>query len=496
MKKEKSHYDVLGVDKGASKETIKQAFKDQVRAHPPEQDPEGFQRVQEAYHVLSNSGSRDEYDNMSQHGERIDALREEAEALMHQEESDFETAAQKLKRAIVLGPKIGLLRDMLGQCYLATDDAAKAVKQFERAVSLDGKNKSYKVHLGQAFRKNDALNQAEDVLRDAWRTDQANAHAGRALAAVLYDQDQTDHALAVLDQTIDADGRRDFEDFSCYHDKLQILAMERDHDALAEEMDMVVSLAEETHEKRFASFALVQTGQSLYEIGAFTQAHQFLEGAVEMAPDKANLRGVERAFREMSELESEVEELVERDDIHDYVKHIVVTLFRREAGAISESELTRQAKDIAETIEPLMGVDPRATEVRDSRSTIKAEYPRINEVCSGILSTIDTLPEAPLFSAPCPHCGETVTANKSSSARGTCPDCGGTVIPQPSSYSFKKPYSSGLSRSSPSSSTSSSSTTTSSTSRDSSSTNQSSGNGCLWGMAIFFVLMFLVSMCG
>jgi curved DNA-binding protein CbpA len=44
--------EVLGVSSDASEEKIRHRYLDLVRQHPPEQDPQGFARVREAYDML------------------------------------------------------------------------------------------------------------------------------------------------------------------------------------------------------------------------------------------------------------------------------------------------------------------------------------------------------------------------------------------------------------------------------------------------------------
>ncbi|BEG58180.1 hypothetical protein NHP21005_18680 [Helicobacter sp. NHP21005] len=62
------YYELLGVDKGASKETIKKAFKQLARKYHPDYNPdnpeaeEKFKQISEAYGVLSDDQKRQVYD--------------------------------------------------------------------------------------------------------------------------------------------------------------------------------------------------------------------------------------------------------------------------------------------------------------------------------------------------------------------------------------------------------------------------------------------------
>jgi molecular chaperone DnaJ len=60
----KDYYKILGVDKNASKEEIKQAFRKLAHQHHPDKggDEKKFKEVNEAYSILSNDEKRQQYD--------------------------------------------------------------------------------------------------------------------------------------------------------------------------------------------------------------------------------------------------------------------------------------------------------------------------------------------------------------------------------------------------------------------------------------------------
>jgi molecular chaperone DnaJ len=66
MAARKDHYDTLGVDRGASSQGIRKAFRARAKeCHPDCAGPEGdrrFREVAEAYEVLSDPGERARYD--------------------------------------------------------------------------------------------------------------------------------------------------------------------------------------------------------------------------------------------------------------------------------------------------------------------------------------------------------------------------------------------------------------------------------------------------
>lgn len=67
---DRSYYEILGVDKKASTDEIKKAFKQLARKHHPDAggNEAAFKEISEAYEVLSDKEKRQEYDNMLKYG--------------------------------------------------------------------------------------------------------------------------------------------------------------------------------------------------------------------------------------------------------------------------------------------------------------------------------------------------------------------------------------------------------------------------------------------
>ncbi len=52
---------VLGIDEGASESQIRAAYLRQVKAHPPEREPDAFERIRDAYELLRDPRRRAAY---------------------------------------------------------------------------------------------------------------------------------------------------------------------------------------------------------------------------------------------------------------------------------------------------------------------------------------------------------------------------------------------------------------------------------------------------
>jgi curved DNA-binding protein CbpA len=422
MTNSQSHYDVLGVSEDTSQEEIKDAFFDLVREHPPEQNPDAYQQLREAYDVLSDPVSRREYDTMAQHGDEIEALQEEAEALLNQEPPAPQAAIKKLKRATVLGPDISLLRNMLGQAYLMDEQPEEALKQFDEAVDLNPDNEAHHLNRGYALRELERPREAEKAFRVVWEDDKGNYAAARGVAGALADREWFYKADKVLDETIWADDVLNFEDFFCYYDKLHLYLAQQKTEALEEALDAITEMVETPEDRQYAAFMLVQTADELQAAGAFGLAHRFGEAAKELDERSVDPEVVEQVG-ELRDLEEGVEAIMDSGRYHEAVQQMVAIYYDQFTGAMSERQAEEATENLVQGLDNLMQADPDNTEIKESLRHIRSRHPEAFELNPEFFEAILDVPDADLFVDECPHCGEPMMAEKGVSANLVCPQC-------------------------------------------------------------------------
>ncbi len=428
MSSDQTHYQRLGISQNASTEEIKKAFYRKVREHPPEQDSEAYGKIREAYDVLSSPVARKEYDSMAQHGDKIKALEEEAAALLHHDPPDAKTAIRKLKKAVVLGPEIGLLRDMLGNAYMVEEAYEDALAQYERAVSIDPENPSYQLHKGYAHRCLDHLTDAEKIFRNVWEEDRGDYESARALANVLFDQERVHEAHDVLDAAIDDDGKVDFEDFFCYYDKLHFLLYEDDRDGLRSVLDTVKGLPKTEDDRLFAAFMLGKVGSQLYDVGGHKVADHFLKAARELDPDNEDLKTLADINTTLVQLEEQVDTVLDFDRIPGVLKQVVALGWNRVIGEIDQDAYETKITEAAQFLDETMFADPICADAKATAQRIKRRYNAVYDLNPGLYDAIIEAPSATHVSEECPHCDAFITAHKHNDrGRGHCRTCGNAV---------------------------------------------------------------------
>ncbi|WP_263818935.1 J domain-containing protein [Salinibacter sp.] len=420
-----SHYDTLGVSEDASEEEIKEAFFELVREHPPEQDPDAYQRLREAYDVLSDPVSRREYDTMAQHGDEIESLQEEAEALLYQDQPDPQAAIKKLKRASVLGPDISLLRNMLGEAYLLDDQPKKSLDQFDEAVDLNPDNEAHHLNRGYALRELERFKEAERVFRKVWEDNKGDYPSARGLASVLFGQECTEEAHEVLDQAIWADDRLDFEDFFCYFDKLQYYAYQGKVDTLEEELETVKELPETLDDRRYAAFMLATVSDDLREAGAFSLSHRFLKTAHELDDGSLELGEAVEQDKELREAEEDIEAILDSENIEEIVAHLSALNYDFYVGSIKDTDYEDEIEEITNALDRGLDVSPHHYKIVESAKRVRDEYEVIYKINEDIYDAIINAPKPRFDKVDCPHCGEEYVVEKKPHDWTECPHCNG-----------------------------------------------------------------------
>lgn len=423
-----SHYEILGIGQDANNREIKNAFFTLIQQHPPEQKPKEYQRLREAYDVLSDPVARKEYDSMSLFGDEIEALREQAEEILNSDEPDYEEAVRLLKKAIVLGPDIGILRNLLGRCHLQREQPKAALNQFERAVSINPNNEAYLLNQGKALEDLERVDEAEAVYRNVWARDEEDYAAPRALAQLLYRNDRSEEAYSVLDQAIEADGQVDFQDFFCLYDKIHFYLFDGKHDDLRDQLDVVVRVSESQADRKFAAFMLTQTAADLFDLKAYTLANDFMEVATNLDSDNEFVQGLAGASGEAATISKSVSTVVEDDSFHPIAQELVRLSGGLYLGFIEKEDVDEHLIDVLKVLDTVMDTDPDAREIKASFRRIKSGHSEVFGISSELYESILQSPPATKFRAPCPHCGEKVSASKGRHSPGGCPFCNKPLI--------------------------------------------------------------------
>lgn len=355
-----NYYGILGARPDASPEELKRAYYRAVRNHPPERDPEGFQRLREAWLTLGDPRARAQYDAMQQHGGEIQRLFEQAETQVEAE--DFAGAASSLKRILVLSPEAEAARMKLAFCHLRQQQFAEAAKGFDRLCRQS--NATFLYWAAQtrcAWAAHDearapALHaEAIRLFLQAIAVDPINAEPYLGLARLHHRRGEASDALACIEKAIAADGRVDFQDFEALYLACLVHLGQDDTTGFDRTLRRIQDLAPDPEQRKYVGWHFAKGSFEAARAGVFRQAARLAEAARLFAPDEDWFRKNAEYLEPLARMSEEFERLQD-----DFLKALVALELQMSVAPEEEGKELQGQWDQA--VEFLTRVDPRKLE--------------------------------------------------------------------------------------------------------------------------------------
>ncbi|MDR3239699.1 MAG: DnaJ domain-containing protein [Clostridiales bacterium] len=169
----RDYYTILGVERGADKTRLKRAYYEQVKLHPPETDPDGFQALREAYAFLTDDQKRAGYDKQLELPPELSEVLLTADALFRSDR--YKEAISKLKKAERKFPASEEIGILLGRSYLENNNYKYAIDQFRKTSQKHPASQEAARHLAMAYMKRGFTIKANDQFRAAIEIDSRDA---------------------------------------------------------------------------------------------------------------------------------------------------------------------------------------------------------------------------------------------------------------------------------------------------------------------------------
>lgn len=432
-------YKRLDLGEDASTDDIKRAFFKAVTFFPPEKDTENHKLIREAYDVLINPHSREEYNTRKNFGLALEKL--ETELVEYEKEEDSYNQIKVLKKILNMAPNMSLYRNKLGLAYLSNEDSDKALTQFTKAHDKDIENPVYLLNMGHAEEGLDNYHRAEQNFTKAWNIDKDDYSPPRALANLYFHKlNQKTKAYQILDDAIESDGKLDFLDFFCIYDKIHLYLFDHNKSGLQRELDRVESIAISDEDKEFSAFMLSRTGAELFDIKIFKLSIKFMETAHTLCPNNIAIKNLYMETKKEAKLLDNIEKVMKSKKVHELVKFLISLYSEKYYGNISSSEFQEQVDKMKNGIINIMDVDPDSTKVKDSLNFIRRSYNNVFELNYDLFNSLINFSAATGYSSKCPSCSDFVRVSKYQYDNYVCPHCNTSINYSSSGYSIRSSY--------------------------------------------------------
>lgn len=201
-----THYEALGVERDASAEAIRLAFRKLAREHHPDRFQGGarrraedrFQEITEAFNILSRPDSREKYDRELFQGTDTQAMdrseiarRLASKGAQQLREGKLAEAVDNLRHAIDHDEACSRAHYFMGVALARLPDRERdALRHLERAVALEPSNAPMLAEASFLCLKVGMRSRAQRLAREALDLDPTNEKATQVLAAASGDQSE------------------------------------------------------------------------------------------------------------------------------------------------------------------------------------------------------------------------------------------------------------------------------------------------------------------
>jgi curved DNA-binding protein CbpA len=209
-KHEATLYDSLNLTRSASLDDVRRAFFGLVRQCPPRTNPERFQEISAAYHILSDPRRRGEYDQQRDNGARVRVLVDQAAVCA---EKDPQKAIGLLKSAVAIAPDMPRPRVLLAHVLARIDDFITAERQYRWLVRCYPNDEVFRFRLARVLWLQGRGDDAEGELQAVLRINGGYHDALSLLSRIYADRQQITEQIAILERAILNDGVENYSDF-------------------------------------------------------------------------------------------------------------------------------------------------------------------------------------------------------------------------------------------------------------------------------------------
>ncbi len=215
----KSFYEILQVDKNADEKQIKKQYSILIRQYSPEKSPEKYREIREAYDVLKDAKSRENYNVSLLHGDKILELEKNGRDALDNE--DYLLAINSFEAILELDSKNAIIKNLLGETLLGQNKYRKALVLFFELFEEYPNNTGYICRLGFCNEMLGDLNRAEKLYMKAYTLDENDKEPVNWLVKFYWRKKEYSKAEKFLKEDIYRDGNLDFSDFQSFYKLLE-----------------------------------------------------------------------------------------------------------------------------------------------------------------------------------------------------------------------------------------------------------------------------------
>jgi len=411
------YYVRLKIGPTASQETIKAAFFSMVREYTPQRFPDEYKLIREAYDILKNPITRDDYDSRLRFGPEIESLNHQLDQAM--DGKSWSKAEAVLKKLINFQPKSSLLRKRLGQVYRKLEKNSLALEAFKKAIELNPDDSSHLVDLAHVYRDMKSFSEAEHYYKQAVLLDETNTEAIRELAFMYWVYaDRKMDAVKELEKAIDSDGVLDFQDFFYIFDLLRMHLLGNEIIQMQKRLNQLSAIINQDDDRNMvinSILGLIDLGVELQYFNECAVLYSYLS---KLDDDKE--------WPKNAMLLSQTQEFYDRKDCNELIRIVTLLLTMYYFGSISDAD-QKNLDELQGLLPSQVDTSSSNAEIKHAIKVMKSEFHYLYDLNSKKWDTIMNWGPSK-FGSKCPHCEGSVNTPLNEFGQYNCPHCREVIV--------------------------------------------------------------------
>lgn len=318
----KDFYETLGIAPEAGKGEIKKAYFKLVRQYPPDRFEEEFMAIREAYEVLSDEKTRQEFDLIYK---MPPVFREKFElSLTYIEENELEKAISILEDLVKKIPGMSVLNLLLGEVYSKNSNTGKAIKIFEKLVKETPGNAGFLGHLANSYLERGWHKKAADTFKKAIKIDRDNLSLYLGLSDAYLESENINASRDVLNNALSRFKEINEDNTSLYYQLIMTDIMARDLEAIENHSEGLAALALNSDElKDNIAWTISQLADQLVQISMIEDAEILIKKALLISPDDESILKIQKEITLRGAVFKSFDNLSEDKSIHEDIIDIL-----------------------------------------------------------------------------------------------------------------------------------------------------------------------------
>ena len=318
----KNYYEILDITVNASKAEIKKAYFKLVRKYPPDRFKDEFMNIREAYEILSDEKTREQYDSIHTMDPFIKSNYEYAKKLI--EEDELNKAIKVLEELVWRAPEVSVLKLVLGETCRRNNNNGKAIKIFKELVEEQPSNAGFAGHLAYSYLDRGWQNKAVDAFLEALKLDADNVSFYLGLSEAYMRNDDIYASKNILMQAVVRLKDESEDNTAIYYQLIvrdiildQLLDME-------EHLEALTTMALKNQDiKDNIAWTLASLAKQLISLGRIDEARSVIKRASRLDTEDENILKILTEINNIDSIRQKFELLLKDKVIDENMKNLI-----------------------------------------------------------------------------------------------------------------------------------------------------------------------------